>query len=111
MKSGINMRAIPYGTAEYWQTVAEEVERTLPSREAYFALVEQNTQLRNKLIINDAMIEKACRALCAFNKWDADEPATYSGTRKKVKHKDGTVCLQWELHRNEVNAILQSVLK
>jgi hypothetical protein len=60
--------------------------------------------------VTDALIEIGCRAICARNGWNPDEPATYSGTHTKCRNRDGSLVPQWSMHANDVRAALEAAI-
>src|SRR5688500_14923985 len=60
-------------------------------------------------LVDDAMVERGCRAVCAANGWNPDEPVTYSGTRLIPCNPDGSKMRQWQMHEHNCRAAIESV--
>lgn len=56
--------------------------------------------------VDDAMVERAARGICALRKWDPDARVKYSGTNKFCKNRDGSYTVQWQMHRHDARAAL-----
>lgn len=73
------------------------------------AALDANRADRAKGAVTDEMVERACRALCAANHWNPDEPVKYSGSKRTVHNRDGSVCTQWMMHQSNARSILESL--
>jgi hypothetical protein len=83
-------------------------EHVMAALDAYADLLE--AQERAQPQVTDALIEIGCRAICARNGWNPDEPVTYSGTHTKCQNRDGSLVPQWSMHANDVRAALEAAI-
>jgi hypothetical protein len=66
---------------------------------------------RRPMAVDGAMVERGCRGICEAHGWDADEPVTYSGTKKLARNPDGSTVPQWRMHEHDVRAALTAALR
>lgn len=65
---------------------------------------------RGSGVVDEAMVERGCRAICADNGGNPDEPIVYDGTKTVVKDYDGKPVPQWQIHERDVRVALTAAL-